>query len=302
MIAVLAVGVLGAVWAVWRHLSFERVRRGFRARLERYSGVLVRSRRDSQGRGRGLYSALHSTARARVEAARIQISPREYLQMVLAAFLSGAFFGLLMRGWFGALLVGSAFAYGVWLWPESVASRRRRRFVEALPGAVDSIVAALRAGQSIHQAVAVVAREYGEPVGTEFRVIHEAVALGASMPEEFRKMALRVGVEEVRYLESAIALHQRSGADLAHVMERVSDALRTRMELQAEMRAMTSQVRMSGRVLMWLPVVLFAGMWFIDRDYGGTMLGTAAGRAVLVVSALLMLVGRQFMRRIAEAV
>lgn len=304
MTALLLLAAAAAVLAGWRYFSAAgRARRVSRIRLARYSGEVAISRavRDAPG-PRGLRHLLYSAARSRLEGARIQLSPREYLQMVLAAFLSGAFFGLVVRGWGGALLVGSAFAYGVWLWPERVLLRRRQRFVEALPGAVDSMVAALRAGQSIHQAVSVVANEYGDPVGTEFRVVHDAVSLGALMSEEFRKMARRVGVEEIRYLESAIALHQRSGADLAQVMERISESLRTKMELQAEMRALTAQVRMSGRVLMWLPVILAAGMWFIDPQYGQTMTGTAAGRGVLAVAVFLMVLGRQLMKRIAEAV
>jgi len=305
VLVLVVAGLAGlAVWAVWRQSVLQRARATARRRLEAYvtgSRVHLRPGRETAARWRP-YAALREAARARLEASGIRLSVREYLQMVLAAFLSGAFFGLVVRGWGGALLVGSAFAYGVWLWPERLAARRRQRFLEALPGAVDSMAAAMRAGQSLHQALAVLAREYGEPLGPEFKAVHDAVSLGASLPEEIRKMGRRVGVEEIRYLEAAIALHQRSGADLAQILERISESLRTRMELQAEIRAMTAQVRMSGRVLMWLPFVLAAGMWFIDRDYGATMLGTAPGRAVLAVSAVLLVIGRRLMRRLSEAV
>jgi tight adherence protein B len=115
-------------------------------------------------------------------------------------------------------------------------------------------------------------------------------------------MRRRTGIEELSYLETAVALNQQTGADLGFLLDRISNSLRARLEAEAELRALTTQTRFGGRVLTWVPVGLMAAMYLMDRDYGPTMLGTLAGNLVLALSGALLMAGRMWFKRITEGI
>ena len=236
----------------------------------------------------------------RVERAHLPLRPREYTLLLLASGATAALVGFLVRGPGGALVLAAGAVWVLWTWPARVAERARRDFLAQLPGALSAMAGALRAGQSLPQAIRIVAEEFPDPVGPEFARAARAMQLGQTASEAVRGIRRRVDADEVSYLEAAIALHQQTGADLGYILERTVEALRTRMEAEAEMRALTSQARFSATVLTGIPIVVGAALYVIDRDYGPTMLGTPAGRTVVAVSALLVLIGRRIMRRITE--
>ncbi len=297
-VAFLAVAVGLAVLARRRLRERVRVRRRLEryARADAYLAVVAVRRRP----GLEAWRRLRDTVEARLQMGRIPLRANEYLGILAAAAATGLLVGFAVRGAGGALVLGGFCAAGVWLWPARAVERRRRQFTEQLPGALAAMAGALRAGQSLQHAISVVAREYPDPAGPEFERVVRSMQLGMRPADAVRQMRERTGAEEVAYLESALALHQQTGSDLGYLLDRIVETLRTRMEAEAELRALTAQARLSGRVLLWMPFVLAGALYLIDRDYGRTMFGTVPGRIVVAVSAALLLLGRSMIRRIAE--
>mgnify|MGYP000487960482 CR=1 FL=1 len=288
-------------------LLYARARRGFasrvRSRLMRYArseSLLLAAPSGRPARVRDLRRLLLDRVALRLEQSRLPLRPQEYLGILGAAAATSALLGLAIRGVGGMIVLSAAAVVAVWAWPGRMIARRRAQFVAMLPGALASMAGALRAGQSLQQAVRIVSEEFPDPVGPEFGRVVRAMQLGESPRGAIQRLRMSMEVEEISYLEAAIALHQQTGADLGYLLDRITDALRTRMEAEAELRALTSQARLSGRVLMWMPVVLGGFMYIIDRDYGKTMFGTGVGRMILALSAALLLLGRFLIRRITE--
>ena len=66
--------------------------------------------------------------------------------------------------------------------------RRRDKFAEQFPEAIDIIVRSLRAGHPVPVAIGMVARELPDPVGTEFGIVADEVTYGSDLETAMRNM------------------------------------------------------------------------------------------------------------------
>src|SRR6202034_1133020 len=87
-----------------------------------------------------------------------------------------------------------------------VRARRIKKFIDALPGALDIIVRGVRAGLPVNDTLRIIANEASEPVRSEFRRVVEQQALGISVPEALQKMAQRVPATETNFFAIVIEI------------------------------------------------------------------------------------------------
>ena len=66
-------------------------------------------------------------------------------------------------------------------------------FRNTVPDALDVIVRSLRAGHPVPVAVAMVAREMPDPVGTEFGIVSDEITYGADLETAMRNLYFRIG-------------------------------------------------------------------------------------------------------------
>ena len=102
----------------------------------------------------------------------------------------------------GDLLYAAAAAlFSVTLVPLAVLLFRRKRRLKAFgaqfPEAIDIIVRSLRAGHPTPVAIAMVARELPDPVGSEFGMVADEITYGADLEGALRNMVARTGHEDL---------------------------------------------------------------------------------------------------------
>jgi tight adherence protein B len=90
------------------------------------------------------------------------------------------------------------------------------------------------------------------------------------------------------------------GGNLAEVLDRVGATIRERNQLRRHARALSAEGRLSGVVLLALPVVVFVGMSVIQRDYSEKLTGSASGVLMLLIAAGLMIVGAVWIRVVVK--
>ncbi|HMA58572.1 MAG TPA: hypothetical protein VKP52_17930 [Pseudolabrys sp.] len=86
-------------------------------------------------------------------------------------------------------------------------SRRQKKFSAQFPDGIDIIVRSLRAGHPVPIAIAMVAREMADPIGTEFGIVTDEMTYGsgrrAATWAKFLKNALRCAARFARLLPKA---------------------------------------------------------------------------------------------------
>lgn len=150
--------------------------------------------------------------------------------------------------------------------------QRRALLCRQLPDAFDVMSRALRAGQAIPSAFQVIAQDFPSPVSQEFTHCYEHQHLGVTQEVALRDLARRTGIMELQLFVVAMIVHSRSGGNLAELLSKLASLLRKRANLQNRVRALTGEGRMQAAVLISLPAITFAAMYFLNREYAEILL------------------------------
>ena len=201
------------------------------------------------------------------------------------------FFGVMM-----GLLVGMApLGY--------VLHRRRKRFDEfeqGLPEALDLMVGALRAGQSLVAALRLVAHESPDPIGSEFRICFEEQNYGLELRTALENLANRVPLQDLRIVSTAILIQKESGGNLAEVLDKASGLIRDRFRLKRQVRVHTAQGRLTGMILTVLPLVLGVCLYLVNPDTMSLLWKRPIGLKLLYTSVGMTAAGGLIIRKIVN--
>jgi tight adherence protein B len=179
-------------------------------------------------------------------------------------------------------------------------SRRFGQFEKNLPEALDLMVSGLRAGHSLLAAMALVARECPDPVGSEFRICFEEQNYGLEMKTALENMLERVPLQDLKIAAAAILIQKESGGNLAEVLDKTSYVIRERFRLKRQIKVHTAQGRLTGWILTALPVALGLGIYFVDPQMISILWHRAIGIKLMWAAAGLILVGGFVIHKIVD--
>jgi tight adherence protein B len=195
-------------------------------------------------------------------------------------------------------------ALGVFLLPIFYVLRRRRRrinrLIEQLPDVFELIGQALRAGHALGSGIGMVGEQLPDPAGTEFaRVFHEQ-NLGVKIEDALVNMAERVDQLDLRFFVTAVLIQRQTGGDLAEVLDKIGTVIRERIQLFGMVQGLTAEGRLSGWVLLALPVVVFFVELYINPEYARVLLTDPVGKMMLFGTVCMMLMGMAMIKKIVN--
>lgn len=178
--------------------------------------------------------------------------------------------------------------------------RRRKFFSDSLPDALGQISSALKAGLSFSQAVDGVIGVTSGPIQQELLLFSRELRLGIDVNDALDNMYERMPVSELNLAVSSIKISRETGGQLAENLERLSETLRKKIEMEGKIDALTSQGRAQGYVMTGLPVLLGFFIYQIEPEQMSLLWTTAYGWAVIAVILVLQLLGFFFIRKIVN--
>lgn len=235
----------------------------------------------------------------RAQKANIAFSPRQLI-LIMIVLSVGAFVALTLgteasapvRGLIGvAMGVG-----GVYMWVNGKAKKRLAMIEEQLPDAVELMVRSLRVGHPFSSAVQIVSREVADPLGTEFGVIADEAAYGRDISEALKAMAERIDMQDLRFLAVAVSIQQKSGGNLAEILEGLSKVVRSRFKLFRRVKAITAEAKWSGMFLSGFPIVAMLAINVIDPNYYDDVRDTALFIPAAIAVGVFLVVNVIYMR------
>jgi tight adherence protein B len=223
------------------------------------------------------------------------------LLMSLACFLIPAYLIYLRTGTVivallvGLLLGGAPIAY-------VLAKRKQRfgRFDQGLPEAIDLMVSALRAGHSLVSAIGLVANESPDPIGAEFKICFDEQNYGLDLRVAMENLIIRVPLQDLRIIVTAILIQRSSGGNLAEVLDKASYLVRERFRLRRQVQTHTAQGRLTGWILTFLPVVLGVGLYLVNPETMSLLWRRDLGRELLYSAAIMTVIGALVIRKIVN--
>ena len=246
-----------------------------------------------------LRRALVQRLEARLRAADLELRVGEFVMLSLVLGLVGVVIAALLGG--GALFV---LALGCTALPTlflaTRSQERHKQIATALPDALGSTASALRAGFSLLQALDACARQTKGPLGQEFERVLAETRVGVPVDEALENLAVRAGSADLNLMVTAVQIQRQVGGNLAEVLDRIQQTIRERVRLQAEVRALSAQGRMSSLIIGLLPIGLLLMMGLIAPSFVGPMFQPGIGRTLLVLAALFELAGFFVLSRVVR--
>lgn len=294
--AIAVILLVSSVWSVLRTAARRRVTAERRAWLEQQA-------RDEPGGAEPERPQVPAAERLRrrLADADIMLRPREWLliQGAGAAALAGLL-ALLMRSALG-VVVALVLVPLVAEWTVRSRLRRRRELFDAqLADTLVLLASSLRAGLSFDQSMQAVAEDSPEPMRAELQRYGKEVQLGVLPDNALENVLRRNPSVDLRIAVRAVQVQRQLGGNLPELLARVAGTIRSRVEIQSDIRAATAQARLSGFVIAVLPIVLYILLNVLNPDYFSPMTHTGLGVTLLALSAAGIVVGAYLIRRISS--
>lgn len=239
------------------------------------------------------------TLRQLIHQAGLEIDMKVF---VIASVVVGAVFFLLsLIG--GAPLVVAAVAavvgaLGMPRWfLNYLANRRREKFLHDFADAIDVMVRGIKAGLPVSDALKVIARETGEPVGPEFAEVVEGQRVGITIGQGLERMFERMPLPEVNFLAIVMAIQAKTGGNLAEALGNLSKVLRDRKKMKQKIDSVSQEAKASAMIIGALPFVIAGGMMILNPTYLIPLFETKIGNVMLFGSGVWMGTGVLVMRK-----
>lgn len=136
-------------------------------------------------------------------------------------------------------------------------ARRLKQFEAQLPEAIDVMVRSLRAGHPVPVAVAMVAREMPDPIGTEFGMASDEMTYGMDLETAMSNMGVRAGQSDLAMLVVAVSIQSKTGGNLAEILSNLSRMVRERAKMRRKIHALSSEGRFSAIALSVIPLMIY---------------------------------------------
>ncbi|MGW5195004.1 type II secretion system F family protein [Kribbella sp. NPDC004138] len=178
--------------------------------------------------------------------------------------------------------------------------RRRAAFSEQLPDVLQLIVGSLRSGFSLPQAVDAVVRDGTQPAAGEFSRALAETRIGVELEEGLNHVADRMDCDDLRWVVMATRIQREVGGNLAEVLKNTVDTMRERAQTRRHVRALSAEGRLSGYIIVCLPIVLGAWLSFSKPQYMSPLYTTPFGLMLVGSGVVLMIVGSFWIRALIK--
>ena len=234
------------------------------------------------------------------EQADVKIKPSALFGIALGCALLGGLISTLLVNMYVAP-VGATCLFScpfIWLWWKR--AQRLKKFGAQLPEAMELVARALRAGHSLAAGLHVVADEMPDPIAKEFGRVYEEQNLGVSLEDALMHLCERIPNLDLRFFVTSVNIQRQTGGDLAEILDRIGHVIRERFKILGQVKALTAEGRLSGVVLIAMPIGLFLMMLHMKPDYIKLLWTEEMGRQMSIGAIILMIIGSYCIKKIVD--
>jgi tight adherence protein B len=218
--------------------------------------------------------------------------------VLLVGLLGGRITWGLTSSWYWAVLGVGTFGSLPLLYVRRRKRRRLNLYAEQLADALDVLTRSLQAGQSFMQGVQTVAREMPEPTAREFGMTFELLRLGRSLREALQSHANRVESLDFNLVCTALLIQRDVGGNITEILENTSRMIRARFKLLGEIRTLSAQTSLSGKIVGALPIAIGVMIYLMKPDLVMVLFTDEIGKMAVKIAIVMQIVGFYVMNRI----
>jgi tight adherence protein B len=222
------------------------------------------------------------------------------LVCVLLGTLAGAY-GFFQFGPVGAV---SGFLVMGYLIPHALLifkkKHRLKKFEKQLPEALGLMSRSLKAGHSFPSSIQLVADEMSNPIGIEFFKSFKEYNYGLDFNEVMMNLYKRNQLRDLKFFITAILIQRETGGNLVEILEKIAHLIRERFKLVNQIKALTAEGRLSGLILIGLPICITIMLQRINPQYIGMLWTHPTGRLMAGMAIFFQVLGMIAIKKIVS--
>jgi len=200
--------------------------------------------------------------------AAIPWSANQVMLVCLGIGCLGSLYGFFQFGILGAkagfILAGIFLPYLVLTIKKRL---RLKKFEKQLPEALGLMARSLKAGHSFPVSMQLVADEMPNPIGIEFFKTFKEYSFGLDFKEVMMNLYRRNQLRDLKFFITAILIQRETGGNLVEILEKIASLIRERFKLVNHIKALTAEGRLSGLILMAMPIGIGLVIYKLNPDY-----------------------------------
>lgn len=169
--------------------------------------------------------------------------------------------------------------------------RRLHKFDKQLPDFLLSLSGALQAGSGVQTAIKSLTEDAQAPLAQELSLLQREQRLGVPFDQCLQNLAMRMPSEACELFVSSLRIGAQTGGNLSEAIERIASTLRSRLQIHARIKALTSQGKMQAAVMCLLPIALMLVLNRLDPEAMHHLWHSHIGWAVLALIFFLEALG-----------
>jgi tight adherence protein B len=246
--------------------------------------------------------------------AGLPLRPAEFLMANLFCFAAVLLLGSLHirsmpypHGFFALLKQGLWFLFYGWFGfkaPQMVlqflANKRRMTLEVQLADALAIVSSALKGGYSFVQGLSMASEQLPPPISGEVARVIRLIQLGLDTPRALEQLAERVNSYDYDMTVSAANIQLASGGNLSQMLESIAATIRDRIRLRRDIAALTAQGRISGGILISLPIGIALMLRVINPEYFSLLTTTDLGNNLLYGAATQQAIGIYWIKKLLD--
>jgi Flp pilus assembly protein TadB len=190
------------------------------------------------------------------------------------------------------LLAGRAESY--------LAARQTAKIETQLADAIDLMVAALRSGAGVADALENAMQETRSPLLPQLEEVVGRIRYGDDPRTVYQGLRERVPLETFLLFSSALSVQAETGGSLAPTLASVGRTIRDRIEIGRRIRSNSAQSEVSTLAVFLLTYFIAVLVWRGNPDQMREFLSTNAGQWTVAVTILMQAVGLVWMSLISR--
>lgn len=179
-------------------------------------------------------------------------------------------------------------------------AKTMRAFEEQFPEALDFLSRSMRAGHGFTVALEMLATDSPDPLASAFRRVSNDLQLGSSLEVALGKLVTLMPLIDVRFFVSSVMLQQETGGNLGEILSKLAFIIRERFRLKGQVRAASAHGRITGLVLLFMPIGVTVFMMIITPQYLAQLAADHTGRMMIYGAILGQMVGYFVIKKIVN--
>lgn len=165
--------------------------------------------------------------------------------------------------------------------------RDMKRIEEDLVKVLTIMNHSFQSGNSIMQAISIVASEIDGPLKKEFKKMSMDLSFGLDLETTFERFYERVPLEDVKYLTNSLIVFNQTGGNIVTIFKMIEKNFYTRKQLNQELKATTSSAKLIFQILVAMPIFMILIITVFNSTYFNVLFTTPIGIFISILILLL---------------